>query len=883
MRAVCIFLKDNSSVCLRLTYAFILIAFSGCDSQISEFIGQARRIQNEAPESSEPAIIIPSAKFEEPHDLELFANETYQLNISNPNSNPLQLNDDGRSYIDSTGLISIPNNTASDFLEISLLDKVTNQISTLKLKILKFLSTAPTLDTIETDLQNTSYVVSILKNSSNKYIFAANVEVNWAVFQTDILTSTPTLINSYKYPGSVYTQVNGMINFSSSTLIAVGLVKMSSTSYSSIIRKSTDNGLTWTNTEFTSGVSPTSYGGNNCIFRASSGTIFVGGNDGTNPTIKRSTDNGDSWNSTYSLPGYTITSITEDPVTNYLWALAYSSSTTYVYKSTNDGVSWAQVNSYSGGNPRTRGAQIAARNGVIIYVGSDQSSSTALTSCGAGLAWKANNYWFTRVSQNGGTSWSTPQYFQASAGWESKATGLVIRSNGDIFVSGTTFSTAGSLCKTVYYTAKSLDGGSSFSGSDIYSTGLVAPYTMSKLYDFNSELVNTGTLTVQTSVFKNLIRTTTNSGTTWTESSIPIQYPKPSYGNDLVNLSNGNLISLGCSSARAINTSSYECEISTYTSSNYGLSWTLNKNFGLTSYKYSVGTKLILDGGVLYAVGTGTDSGSVQHGLVFKSNDFGGSWTKVDDFSTNLISSRGIFKDKNGNIFSFGNYYTSAANFGGYIRKSSDSGASWTNSSQYKCDATGGATYYVDMQESTNGDLLILTHCILSTGAGRWMIRRSTDQGTSWNDYIGYDPTGVDAYSTEPTSLLLQANKIYILGKFARNGVPYTALVSTIDGAQWDNIQEFAETTPDISTSVLKKFSNNNFFIIVDNTEDSTLYKSSNLINWKKIDTFQNYGFSNLVSCTKNSLLEQTACLIGFIRNSYQYGYNKGWEIKFAK
>lgn len=881
MSAVRIFLKNDSNLLLRIFGAFCIIAFSGCDTQISDFIGEARRLQNQVPEASSPTINIPTAKLEESSNLEMFANESYQLNFSNPNGNLLQFNDEGRNFVDSTGNISVPNNTASDSIEISLLDRVTQQISTIRLKILKFLSAAPTLDTTYTDLQNTTYIVTILKNLANKYIIAANVESNWTVYQTDSLTSTPTLLNSYNYPDSTYTQINSMIQFSPSTLVAVGLVKISSTSYNSIIRKSTDNGTTWTNTEFTTGVGPGGYGGNNCVFRASSGTIFVGGNDGTNPTIKRSVDNGDTWTSVYPLPGYTITSITQDPVTNYLWALAYSSSTSYVYRSTNDGLNWTQINSYSGGNPKTFGTQIAARNGVIVYIGSDQSSSTALTACGAGISWKANHFWFTRVSQNGGTTWSTPQYFQVSAGWESKATGLVIQSNGDILVSGTTFTTAGSLCKTVFYTTKSTDNGSTFTNSDVYTTGLVAPYIMSKLYDLGTEIVNTGTLTVGSFINKNLIRTTTNSGATWTESTVPVQYPKPSYGSDLVTLPNGNLLSIGCASSRPASGGSYGCEFAAYTSTDYGQSWTLSKNFGLSAYKSSNGAKLLLDGSTLYAVGSGTDSGSLVHGLAFKSIDSGSTWTKIDDFSDTYIGPYGIFKDRNGNLFFYGYYYNSGSVLGGFIRKSSNSGASWTVTSQYRCDASGGSTYYTDMLENSNGDLIVLTHCILSTGVGKWQIRRSTDQGATWNDYIEYTPSGVDASSTEPNNLVLHNGKYYIYGNYTRGGTSYTGLVSTVDGSHWDVVKEIQETAPYISKTALKKITNNSFFIVIDNYQDTSVFKSTNMNDWTKIDTFQNYSFTNIAPCIKNSSLDQTSCLIGSIRNGFKY--SSGWDIKFAK
>lgn len=114
-----------------------------------------------------------------------------------------------------------------------------------------------------------------------------------------------------------------------------------------------------------------------------------------------------------------------------------------------------------------------------------------------------------------------------------------------------------------------------------------------------------------------------------------------------------------------------------------GNSWSTVDEFSLPSGSQAQANSLTIDPlGYLYVAGLAMDGNGFQRAIVRQSKDAGGSWTTIDDHS---ISSAGdsqytwITSDSKGNIYAGELASTSAAVGTWFLRRSSDSGLSWTN------------------------------------------------------------------------------------------------------------------------------------------------------------------------------------------------------------
>ena len=237
-------------------------------------------------------------------------------------------------------------------------------------------------------------------------------------------------------------------------------------------------------------------------------------------------------------------------------------------------------------------------------------------------------------------------------------------------------------------------------------------------------------------------------------------------------------------------------------SSDQGVTWAAIEDFN-----YRPGTNTSFYGfGVdpaqnLYAVGLATMGSSRSHWLVRKSADHGVTWATVDDYvpdsgaSDQRNTASGFAADSSGNIYVVGMGFTRVGTKSSYphqywiVRKSSNSGASWSTVDQYG---------YPNAPESSASAIIAAPNglfvCGISVGGPHWVVRKSVDGGASWS-------TVDDFYSgtlfNQPTGLTADsAGNVYVggvssstsSGSYAHNWV---VRKGTNGGTTWQTVDAF--------------------------------------------------------------------------------------------
>jgi hypothetical protein len=166
-----------------------------------------------------------------------------------------------------------------------------------------------------------------------------------------------------------------------------------------------------------------------------------------------------------------------------------------------------------------------------------------------------------------------------------------------------------------------------------------------------------------------------------------------------------------------------------------GATWTTAEAFQKSPAKGATANSIAQDpSGNLYVVGAAADSTNVFHWLVRKSTDGGETWSDADDFnqvSGQDASAEGITIDPAGAIYVNGYSYTDSFLPRWTIRKSTDGGSTWTTIDAYAQDST---MYSVatGVAVDNEGRLVASGYSDTATAHPQWIVRKSTDGGTTW-------------------------------------------------------------------------------------------------------------------------------------------------------
>ena len=559
---------------------------------------------------------------------------------------------------------------------------------------------------------------------------------------------SPGIYNSI--PNNTFTLPTGTGSFYGFSTDASGANRIAGNTDTYIYR-STDSGVTWT---LSTGTGITISRTWNGVTIGSDGSSLVTGNY-TNGYTYRSTDSGTTWTEQGTVP----------PASGRWYGFASSSDGTklitgntnngYIYTSTDSGVSWTQrtgpgTGYWYGFASDTTGTNIAVANYAngTIYKSTDSGATWASSAIApvaptlTSVTPSANSVTFTWTGATRAMSYAytiTPSV-GTNVPTVSGATGTVVWS-------GLTASTS--------YTI-TLIPINAF-GSAI-PTGLsVIPYSPGTLPGTRPWLTCSGSsdgtkLVIGTFQNAGGVYTSTDSGITWTSRvgsgiNANLQY----YGT--FSSSDGSILVTGTQGGNI------------YRSINYGLSW--------SSQTISPGTdKWFAFAGS--SNGSTLVTGSYDTGFVYRSTDFGVTWTKA---VTGLPASAYWYacaSSSDGTKLIIGD---NNANVGGYLYTSTDSGLTWTQRTSF------GTSRWYGIASSSDGTKLVTGkfggYIFTSTDSGaNWTQRGTTTPGTgSWNTF---------ASSSDGTKLFTAKNAEYIYTS-VDSGVTWTQRIGAGTGL-WQGI-----------------------------------------------------------------------------------------------
>ena len=334
-----------------------------------------------------------------------------------------------------------------------------------------------------------------------------------------------------------------------------------------------------------------------------------------------------------------------------------------------------------------------------------------------------------------GTTWALANDYQYSPSQSAQAF-HVGSASGNIFVVGTANDSG---AKARWVVRKSSDKGSSWTNTDDYilASGQGA-YAMHFFASAAGDLYVMGYAYDSSTKLHWIVRKSTNGGTTWsTVDDYVLASGQHAKAEKMAEDSSGNLYVTGYGTD-----SSSNLHWITRKSTNAGSSWsTVDDYFYAASQHASAKGIAISSSGVIYTVGSGNAAGPVGHWIVRKSTNSGSTWTTVDDYLLNAgqsANSASVIVDSSNRVFAVGTGNDSSGKNHWIVRKSTDSGSTWTVAENYVHTTNQNSFGATHASLDSLGSLWVIGYVYDGTKT-HWIVRTTADGGTAWTlseDYL---------------------------------------------------------------------------------------------------------------------------------------------------
>lgn len=726
----------------------------------------------------------------------IITGETTVLSLTGGET-PYTFNDSGSGYINTnTGVYTAPLNI-NPFVESVTGHDSVGQTTTSQIKIRAFeLKDSYKLDSLA--VLKTSTANDIAMYDANTLFSVgtgndANGMTHWLVRKSTDSGMTWSLVDDYQLlPGKSSLVRKIRIN-SSGDIFVIGSANDNSSSHG-IVRRSHDGGFTWITIDDFQLSSGKNASSDDLAFD-SVGNIYIAGYgyDSSNYghwIIRKSTDGGTSWIVVDDF-SYTATfssspdSIHIDNSGNIFVAGngrdGSNISHWLVRKSSDNGASWITIddNALVAGKEANALDIVADALGLVYTIGYASDASDKLN-------------WIVRKSADSGTTWTTIDSFQLMALKDSLAEAVAVNSSGHIFVTG--YGSDSSWYHVI--TRRSTDGGSTWTTIDNYTYAASGNnYSYAITLNNLGDVFTAGWGNGPGAAYGWTVRKSSDNGTTWNNAD----YYGYCSGSQAVARSitydpiTKTLFSSGsASSGSTLNLNHWIIRKSI----DEGLSWTTVDDYQLTTGNGPVApAKIAFINGTLYAVGSAYNSSGYPRWIARRSVDNGVTWSTIDNWSLSgglgNISATDIVVDSANNIYVAGSAADGALVSHAIVRKSTDGGSSWSVISDYQL-AVGKSTTAAKISIDSNGSLYTAGQGTDSANSRFWLVRKSTDSGSTWSivdSFQWFSGKEASASSIHITS----SNEIYIVGQAQNNSSsPFWFVRKSIDaGNSWSSVDNF--------------------------------------------------------------------------------------------
>jgi hypothetical protein len=437
---------------------------------------------------------------------------------------------------------------------------------------------------------------------------------------------------------------------------------------------------------------------------------------GSTPTtvIRRSTDGGATW-ANWQVVSKSFASIAFAPG-GAIYGLGLVGtgfiSNWGIWKSADSGASWTKVDEYAL-NPSfamgTVGAIAVDSAGRVFAVGS---------STGADF----KKHWIVRRSTDSGATWTTVHDYQYVAGQDSASTGIAIDASDRLYVIGNGSVT--SISDARWIVQRSTDGGATWGVSDtFFDTSYTNAISISvgptgKVYaaGFSQTLFFT-------------VRMSSDSGASWASLGAPFQYAGGSQSRAFHVAEDGSGILYAVGEGGTAAGSHWVVRKSI----DGGANWTTVRDFAFGPVGPDSATRaLVTTSGHLVVAGTISD-GASTHAYVERTADDGATWPSIDDFRDTFnqhFVAKGLARTSSGVLYAAGSGGGQSA---WIVRKSTDGGTSWTTVDSWSPSATGSASANAIGVTPSGAIFAVGQRVPIFNSDEYWVVRRSTDGGATWS------------------------------------------------------------------------------------------------------------------------------------------------------
>ncbi len=604
--------------------------------------------------------------------------------------------------------------------------------------------------------------------------------------------STWVTIDDFQLSSGKSSSTNDLTFDSAGNIYSVGYGYDASDYGHWIIRKSLDGGASWIVVDDFA-YAATFISMPNSIHIDNSGNIFVAG-DGLDSSnvfhwlVRKSSDNGLSWSTVddYILAAgkdSNASAIIADSIgTLYTVGFAEDSggkSFWVVRKSSDLGATWGTVDSFQ---------YIATRNALAQGVAVNNSGHIFVTGYGLETSW---NHVITRRSTDGGATWAIIDDYLYSASGHNYSYAVTLNNLGDIFTAGYGKGPSSALGWTI---RKSSDNGATWSNVDYY--GYVAgsqAIAKSIAYDpINKVLFSSGSASSGDTLNLNhwIVRKSIDNGVTW----ITIDDFQLASGNgpaspNKITFINGTLYALGM----AYNSSGYPRWI-VRSSVNNGVTWNTIDDWSLSGGLGNISAAdIIVDSANnIYVAGSAADGSLVSHAIVRKSTNGGSSWSVITNYQLAVGKSStntGMSIDSNGSLYTVGQGVDSANSRFWLVRKSTDGGSTWSIVDSFQW-SVGKEAYASSIHITSSNEIYVAGQAKDNSSSPFWFVRKSTDGGSTWSTVDNFQHvTGQTAMALTITSD--QFGNIYTGGYALDAASFYKGIIrkSSNSGSTWTTVE----------------------------------------------------------------------------------------------